>query len=282
MGTRFLPLSKVLPKELFPLVDKPVLQYIIEEAVESGIEEIIFVTRPDKKEVVDYFERYFQESPKLTEILKKRQKEKLLNELNNIEKIAEKVTFSQVFQHEPLGDGHAVLQAREKTRGEAVAALWGDDVVESQTPCLSQLIKVFEKYQKPVVALCRIPQERLPYYGVVAGEEIENRVYRIKNMVEKPKIEEAPSNLAVVGKYILTPKVFEYLAKSGLGKGGEIYLSENLQKMIKDGEEILGYEIEGKWLECGNKAEWLKSHLYLTLKDPEFGPKIKEALKEYL
>ena len=101
-------------------------------------------------------------------------------------------------------------------------------------------------------------------------------------MVEKPKIEEAPSNLAVVGKYILTPKVFEYLAKSGLGKGGEIYLSENLQKMIKDGEEILGYEIEGKWLECGNKAEWLKSHLYLTLKDPEFGPKIKEALKEYL
>ena len=282
LGTRFLPLSKVLPKELFPLVDKPVLQYIVEEAVASGIEEIIFVTRPDKKEVVDYFEKYFRESSKLNEILKKRQKNELLEGLNGIEKMAEKIKFSQASQEEPLGDGHAILQAKNQTQGEAVAIMWGDDVVESKIPCLLQLIRVFQKYQKPVIALCRIPKERLPYYGVVEGQEIQKGIYKIKRLVEKPKIEEAPSNLAVVGKYILTPKVFEYLAKAKPGKGEEIYLSENLQKMINDGEEILGCEIKGKWLECGNKTEWLKSHLYLTLKDPEFGPQLKEALKEYL
>jgi len=285
LGTRFLPLSKVLPKELFPLVDKPVLQYIIEEAVASGIEEIIFTTRPDKKEVVEYFERYFRESPRLTEILKKRQKNELLEKLNGIEKMAEKIKFSQVYQKEPLGDGHAILQTKDKVGGETVAALWGDDVVESQIPCLLQLIRVFQKYQKPVIALCRIPKERLPYYGVVAAQKVQKGVYgvyKIKKLVEKPQIDEAPSNLAVVGKYILTPRVFEYLAEAKPGKGGEILLSENLQKMINNGEEVMGYEIEGKWLECGNKAEWLKSHLYLTLKDPEFGPQLRKTLKEYL
>lgn len=283
LGTRFLPLSKVLPKELLPLVDKPVLQYIIEEAAASGIEQIIFVTRPEKKEILNYFERYFKESPKLTEILKKRQKDKILKELNQTEKVSEKISLSQVFQNQPLGDGHALLQAKKETNGEVIAALWGDDVVESKTPCLLQLMRVFEKYQKPVVALCRIPKERLPYYGVVEVEPNgDNNTYKIKRIVEKPSIEQAPSNLAVVGKYILTPEVFEYLSRNKPEKGKEIRLSENFQKMIEDGKEIIGCEFEGKWLECGNKLSWLKSHLYLTLKDPRFGPKLKEELKKYL
>lgn len=282
LGTRFLPLSKILPKELFPLVDKPVLQYIIEEAVMSGIEEITFVTNPRKKEITDYLKKYFEESPELTKILKQRQKNKILNELNKTEEISHKVSFSQVIQEEPLGDGHAILQAKKEVNGEkAIAALWGDDVVESDTPCILQLMRVFEKYQKPVVALCRIPKERLPYYGVVEVEQNgDNNTYKIKRMIEKPSIQEAPSNLAVVGKYILTPEVFEYLSQKERGKGGEIRLSETLQKMIEDGKEILGYEIEGKWLECGNKEEWLKSHIYLSAKHPVFGPGVMAQIKE--
>ncbi len=283
LGTRFLPLSKILPKELFPLVDRPVLQYIIEEVVKSGIEEIIFVTNPRKKEITDYLKKYFEESSELTKILKQRQKNEILKELNKTEEISHKVSFSQVIQEEPLGDGHALLQAKKETNGEVVAALWGDDVVESEIPCILQLIRVFEKYQKPVVALCRIPKERLPYYGVVEVEENgDDNTYKIKRMVEKPSIEEAPSNLAIVGKYILTPEVFEYLSKGKTEKGKEIRLSENFQKMIEDGKEIIGCEFEGKWLECGNKLSWLNSHLYLTLKDPRFGPKLKQELKKYL
>jgi len=279
LGTRFLPLTKVLPKELFPLVDKPILQYIVEEAIISGIEEIIFVTRPEKKPILDYFG---PSNERLKKILGERKKDGILKELKELENIYQNVSFSQVFQKEQLGDGHALLQAKDKIKEEPVAALWGDDVVESKTPCLLQLIKVFKEYQKPVIALCRIPKEKLPLYGVVKVEKIRERIYKIKKIVEKPSIEEAPSNLAIVGKYILTPEVFEYLVIAKPGKGGEIYLSENLEKMIEQGKEILGLEFEGKWLECGNKVNWLKSHLYLTLKDPRFGPKLREELKKYL
>ncbi|MFH1643174.1 MAG: sugar phosphate nucleotidyltransferase [Patescibacteria group bacterium] len=279
LGTRFLPLSKILPKELFPLVDRPVLQYIIEEAVSSGIEEIIFVTNPKKIEITDYLKKYFEESPELTKILEQRQKNKILNELSKTEEISRKVSFSQVIQKEPLGDGHALLQAKREVNGP-IAALWGDDVVESETPCLLQLIKAYEKYQKPVIALCRIPKERLPYYGVAEVEKNGENTYKIKSLVEKPSIEEAPSNLAVVGKYILTPEVFQYLSEGKPGKGGEIVLSENLQRMIADGKEIIGCEIQGKWLECGNKQEWLKSHIYLSAKHPVFGPEIMAQIKE--
>lgn len=273
LGTRFLPLSKVVPKELFPLADKPVLQYIIEEAVASGIEEIIFVSRKGKGTILDYFTG---DDKEIKEILKERKRDHILQNLKRLREISEKLSFSQVFQKEQLGDGHAILQSKEKIKGEPVAALWGDDVVESKTPCLLQLIRVFEKYQKPVLALSRISKERLPYYGVVKAEKIKGKIYKIRGIVEKPSIKEAPSNLAIVGKYVLTPEVFKYLASAKPGRGGEIYLSENLQRMIKDGEEIFGCEFEGKWLECGNKLNWLKSHLYLTLKHPEFGPKLKE------
>jgi UTP--glucose-1-phosphate uridylyltransferase len=282
LGTRFLPLSKVLPKELFPLVDKPVLQYIVEETVNSGIEEIIFVSREGKGIILNYFAG---DNGSLKKILKKRNKTKILNEFKEFEKISENVSFShyisfsQVFQKRPLGDGHAILQAREEISQEPTAILFGDDVVESKTPCLAQLIKVFEEYEKPVIALYRLPKKRVSSYGVVKVEKVKDRVYKIKGIVEKPSPGEAPSNLAIVGKYILTPEVFEYLTKAKPGKRGEIILGECLGKMIEDGKEIYGCEFEGKWLECGNKLEWLKSHIYLCLKHPEFGKDIKKFLK---
>lgn len=277
LGTRFLPLSKNLPKELFPLVDKPVIQYIVEEAINSGIEEVIFVSRKRKRAILDYFTK---SNEFLKKRLKKRRKIELLKELEELEKISGKVSFSCVFQKKQLGDGHAILQAKEKIKGEPTAALWGDDVVESKIPCLLQLIRVFQEYQKPVVALYRISKKRISSYGVVAVEAVKNRIYKIKKIIEKPSVKEAPSNLAIVGKYILTPEVFEYLSKGKPGKGGEIYLSENLERMIKDGKEIFGLEFEGKWLECGNKQSWLKSHLYLSLKHPRFGSKLKKLISK--
>jgi UTP--glucose-1-phosphate uridylyltransferase len=279
LGTRFLPLSKTVPKELFPLVDKPVLQYIVEEAVASGIEEIIFINRKGKETILDYFTGKDKE---IKGILREKKRDHILQEFKILTKISKKLSFSQVFQEKQLGDGHAVLQAREKIMGEPVAALWGDDIVESKTPCLLQLIKVFQEYQSPVIALARIPKKRISSYGVVEIEKIKNNIYKIKKIIEKPPAERAPSNLAIVGKYILTPEIFEYLSNAKPGKGGEIYLSENLERMIKNGKDILGLEFEGRWLECGNKENWLKSQLYLSLKHSQFGPPLKEFLKDYI
>lgn len=278
LGTRFLPLSKVLPKELWPLVDKPMIQYIIEEAKASDIRQIIFVLNPETKDILDYFKK----SPKIEKILKERKKDHLLVELKNLEEICQDISFSYVIQRKPLGDGHAVLQAKNLIGEEPFFVLYPDDIVESKAPCLLQLIQVFKTSQKSVIALSRLPKERLPSYGVVAGEKITNRLYKIKKIIEKPAIEEAPSDLAIVGKEILTPEVFSYLQKAKPQKRGEIGLTEVLAEMINDGKIIYGYEIEGKWLECGDKIGWLKSHLYLSLKHPQFGEKLKKYLKEII
>jgi len=280
LGTRFLPLSKVLPKELFPLVDKPVLQYIIEEASASGIKEIIFVNRPEKGAILDYFNKYFKKVPELEEILKTRKKNHLLRELKNLEKLKKNISFFQFFQKEPFGSSHAVLQAKELIKNEPSAVLYGDDIVESKIPCLLQLIKIFKMYKKPVMALYRLPKEKLPSYGVVEVKKIAPRLYQIKNAVEKPQITEAPSNLAVVGKYIITSEVFNYLQKTIFSLESDITVTETLAEMAREGEEIYGYEFEGKWLECGNKPAWLESNLYLALKHPQFGKELKKFLKK--
>jgi len=276
LGTRFLPLSKVLPKELWPLVDKPVIQYIIEEVKASDIRQIIFVISPEKKVVL----KYFKKSPQIEKILKERKKDHLLSELKNLEDICRDISFSFVYQRKPLGDGHAILQAAKIVGEEPCAVLWADDVIDSKVPCLLQLTKIFKTCQKPVIALYRVPEERLSCYGVVRGEKIASRLYKIKKIVEKPSPDLAPSDLAIVGKYILTPEVFDYLKKAKPSQRGEIGLAETLDKMTKDGKIIYGYEIDGEWLECGDKIGWLKSHFYLSLKHPQFGEKLKKYLKE--
>jgi UTP--glucose-1-phosphate uridylyltransferase len=281
LGTRFLPLSKVVPKELWPLVDKPVIQYIIEEAKASGITQIIFVIPPlSKKGGKKVIFNYFKKSSKIEKILKEQKKDHILLECQNLEEIAKDITFSYVFQKKPLGDGDAILQAKNKVGGEPVAVLFADDIVDSKTPCISQLINVFKSCQRPIVALYQLPEEKLPFYGIVAVEKIASRFYKMKKIIEKPLIEEAPSNLAIVGKYIITPEVFNYLARAEVGERREVILAETLNKMIKDGKMIYGYEFEGKWLECGNKLGWLESNFYLTLRHPGFGPKLRKYLNE--
>jgi len=276
LGTRFLPLSKASPKELLPLVDKPEIQYIIEEIKNSGINDIVFVIRPKAKEVFNYF----QKSPKLEKILKERKKENFLEEVKKLTEISKNTSFSWVVQKEPLGDGHAILQVKKLIGKEPFAVLFPDDIIDSKTPCLTQLEQVFKTCQKPVIALKKMPKEKLHRYGVVKVEKIANRIYKIKKIIEKPNPENTPSDLVIVGRYIHTPEVFQYLEKASPSKKGEIYMSEVLEKMLSDGKIIYGYEFEGEWLECGNKLDWLKSNFYLSLKHPQFGPELKKYIKE--
>lgn len=280
LGTRFLPLSKIIAKELFPLVDKPVLQHITEELVLSGIKEVIFVNRPEKKMVLNYFKKYFAKIPEVEEILKTRNKNALLGELRKLEKISRKISFSQVIQKKPLGDGDAILRAEKLLNKNPCAVLWADDVVKGKTPCTLQLIRAFEKYKKPIVGLCRVPKESFQFYGMAGVKKIKNRVYKIEKIVEKPKTQkESPSNLAVIGRLILTPQVFKWLRKAPLNEKRELITSEVLAEKIKEGEEVLGYEFEGRWLECGNKLAYLKSNFYLALRDPKFGRELRKFLR---
>ena len=243
LGTRFLPLSKILAKELFPLAVKPTVQYIIEEAQAAGIKKIVFVTRPGKQINLDYFKEQLKEK---------------------------NITFCQVFQKQPLGDGHAVLQAEKIIKKEPCLVLFGDDIVDSKIPCSLQLAKVFNKYKKTVIALYRLPKEKLSSYGIVRVEKIRPRLYKIKDIIEKPSFDQAPSNLAVVGKYIIDSQVFDLLKNTPSKAKGEIRLAGAFNEMLKRGKTIYGYEFEGKWLECGNKEAYLKSNLYF----------IKKLLKE--
>lgn len=275
LGTRFLPLSRAIPKELLPLVDKPAIQYIIEEIKSSGVNDIVFVTRPKSKEALNYL----QKSPKLEKILKERKKENFLEEIKKLNELVEKISFFSVVQKEPLGDGHAILQAKKIVEKEPFAVLFPDDIIDSKIPCLNQMEQVFKTCQKPIIALKKMPEKELHRYGVCAVEKIASRIYKIKKIIEKPESGQAPSDLAIIGRYIHTPEVFQYLKKAKPSKKGEIYMAEVLEKMLSDGKIIYGYEFEGEWLDCGDKLGWLKSNFYLSLRHTEFGPKLKEFLK---
>jgi len=277
LGTRFLPLTKVLPKPLLPLVDRPMVDYIVQEAKESGIERVIFVLANDKKNILDYFKK----SPKLENILAKRNQKEILKILEKLDKEFEGISFSTVLQPSPRGDGDAILKARKMVNKDACGILFGDDIIVSKVPALEQLSNIFKTCQKPILCLKKVPKDKLSSYGVVKVEKIAHRLYKIKDIIEKPKDEtEAPSDLAIVGRYIITPLVFDYLKKTRANAKGEIILAEAFKTMLKDGKMIYGYEIEGEWLECGNKINWLKSNLYLCLNHPEYGPMLKEWLRK--
>lgn len=277
LGTRFLPLSKAISKELLPLADKPMIQYVVEEAKESGIKEIVFILRQDDKRILDYLEP----APEIEKFLKERKKENILEEVKNLEKILEGISFSYVLQKTPLGDGHAILQAAKFTKDEPVACCFVDDIFDSSIPVTLQLANVFKTCQKPVIALNFQPNYRLNSYGVAGVEKIASKLHKIKKIVEKPLPEEAPSNLAIVGRYILTPEVFSYLKKAKPSKKGEIILAEVMNDaIIKDGKIIYGCEFSGTWLECGDKEKWLKSNLYFSLKHSKYGSVLRDYLKE--
>jgi len=277
LGTRFLPMSRVLSKDLFPLVDKPVVQYIVEEAIKSGVKEIVFVLGPGQKTILEYFKK----APDLEKLLIKRKKENQLKNYKDFESMIEGVKFSFVVQKEALGDGHAILQAKKLLKNEAVVNSFGDDVIDSDIPALLQLINVYKTCNAPVLGLKRLPRDRIPAYGSVAVEKIANNLYKIKKIIEKPEPSEIMSDLVVIGKHVLTPEVFDYLKKAKPSKKGEIILAEVFDKMLQDGKVIYGYELKGEWLECGDKLKWLKSFLYLTLKDPRFKDELKQYLKTF-
>lgn len=274
LGTRFLPLSRVLSKEFFPLADKPIIQHIVEEVKKSGIKEIVFVVSPRQKTVLNYFKK----DEDLEKILVKRKKEKLLKELKEFNDIFEDISFSFVVQKDPLGDGHAILQAAKSIKNEAVANSFGDDVFDSEEPALLQLINIFQTCNAPVIGLKRLPKDKIPAYGSVVVEKIASNLYKIKKIIEKPEPGEIKSDLVTVGRHVLTPEVFEYLKKAKPSKKGEIILAEVLDQMLSDGKTIYGYEIKGEWLECGDKLKWIKSFFYIALKDARY----KDELKEYI
>ncbi|MGD0576544.1 MAG: sugar phosphate nucleotidyltransferase [Candidatus Staskawiczbacteria bacterium] len=274
LGTRFLPLSKVLSKEFFPLSDKPAIQYIVQEIKDSGIEEIIFVIGPQQKSILTYFKR----APELEKILVKRKKEEILKELHAFQETFSSIKMTFAIQKEPGGDGHAILQAAKYLKNEPVANSFGDDIIYSETPALGQLINIYKTCNAPVLGLKRLPKEKIPAYGSVQVEKISSNLYKIKKIIEKPEPSEIMSDLVILGRHILTPEVFEYLKKAKPGKKGEIILAEVLAKMLDDGKQIYGYELNGEWLECGDKLKWMKSFFYMALKDPRY----KDELKNYL
>ena len=270
-GTRFLPATKAQPKEMLSVVDKPVIQYLVEEAVAAGIEEIIFVTGRGKRAIEDHFDASFE----LEHTLEKNYKKKLLREVKRVAKLAK---FSYVRQPEPLGDGHAVLCARHLiSKDEPVAVLFGDDLVDNKIPAIKQLMDVYEKYGDPVIALASTPKEDVSKFGVVDAVKLSDRTYEIKRFVEKPKVKEAPSNLIAVGKYIITPEVFDKLEKSQNDRG-EIRLANAFIRMLKNNQPIYGYEFKGIRYDCGDKFGFIQATIQMGLKHPE----IKDKLRKYL
>jgi UTP--glucose-1-phosphate uridylyltransferase len=270
-GTRFLPATKAQPKEMLPIVDKPIIQYLVEEAVAAGIEEIVFVTGRGKRAIEDHFDYSFELEQTLVEKNK-------MDKLEAIYKISNMAKFSFVRQPKPLGDGDALLRARHLIGDEPCAVLFGDDIVDSEQPCIGQLMDVFYKYDSPVLALMEVPEDQVSSFGVVDGVKVNGRVYEIKNMVEKPKQEEAPSNLIIVGKYVITPTVFDELAKAKPSKDGEIRLADALINMLGK-KAFYGYEFEGKRYDCGSKLGFLEATVDFALKHKEVKDEFREFLK---
>ena len=270
-GTRFLPATKAQPKEMLSVVDKPVIQYLVEETVAAGIEEIIFVTGRGKRAIEDHFDVSFE----LEDTLEKKDKKELLKKVKGIAKLAK---FSYVRQPKPLGDGHAVLCARHLiSKDEPVAVLFGDDLVDNKIPAIKQLMDAYEKYGDPVIALTRVSKEDVSKFGVVDPVKLSDRIYEIKRFVEKPKVKETPSNLIAVGKYIITPEVFNKLEESQNDRG-EIRLANAFIRMLKNNQPIYGYEFKGVRYDCGDKFGFIQATIQMGLKHPE----IKNKLKKYL
>lgn len=271
-GTRFLPATKAQPKEMLPVVDKPAIQYLVEEAAASGIEEVVFVTGRGKRAIEDHFDYSFE----LDRTLVEKNKHDLIKKVREVENLAK---FSYVRQPVPLGDGHAVLCARHIVGDEPVLVMFGDSLYDSEVPAARQLIETYEKYNDVVVGLAEVEKDQVERFGVIDGVDLGDGVYEIKKFVEKPKREEAPSNLVAVGKYIITPEVFDILASMKEGKSGEIRLADAFDLMLKKGRPIYGKKLKGEWLDTGEKFTFITTTIKLGLKHPEIGEDLKKFIK---
>jgi UTP--glucose-1-phosphate uridylyltransferase len=273
LGTRFLPATKVIPKEMLALVDKPIIQYGIEEALASGIEHIIIVTGRGKSAMEDHFDF----SPELDATLERRGKRELLDLSRSVARMAR---ISYVRQKQPLGLGHAVLCAKEIVGDEPFAVILPDDVIDANPPCLSQMIDVFDKKHGSVLATMTIEGAAISAYGVLAGspDPTNERIYNCTGMVEKPKLEDAPSKQAIIGRYVLTPRIFTLLEQTQPGAGGEIQLTDGIKALLKE-ERVFGYTFQGKRYDAGDKFGMLQATVEFALKRPEFSEKFRAYLK---
>ena len=284
LGTRFLPATKAQPKEMLPIVDKPLVQYAVEEVAASGISLAIFVTGRGKDAIEDHFDVSFE----LEHQLAGRGKESLREHIRSISGLLQ---MTYIRQKEALGLGHAILTARDLVGNEPFAVLLSDDVIDSRVPCIKQMVEVFERYGRSVVAIQRVPRNAVSSYGIIKGQLVQDqswdapsrlvlgsRLYRIDDMVEKPEPRKAPSNLAIIGRYILTPAIFHELARTPRGAGGEIQLTDALRRLLSK-EPIYGFLFEGKRYDAGDKLGFLEATVEMALKRPDLGKPFRQYLK---
>lgn len=274
LGTRFLPATKSSPKEMLPLIDKPLVQYVVEEAVAAGIEQILFVTGRGKHNIEDHFDISVELEAHLSGKGKNR-------ELTRVREIAEMVNIFYVRQRQAMGLGHAILCARDFVGSEPFAVLLGDDIVDSNKPCLGQLLDVYDQHGSSVLALEKVPMENISSYGCVEANQIGERTFQVTNMVEKPPREEAPSDMAIIGRYVLTPRIFEILQNQKPGRGGEIQLTDAILTLSKE-EDVFGCLFEGLRHDCGDKLGFLKATVDMALKRTEFSAEFETYLRQRL
>ena len=274
LGTRVLPASKVIPKEMLPLVDKPTLQYIVEEAVAAGIEEIIFVTSRSKRSIEDHFDAF----PELEAVLERKGKRKELEELRQLQTMAR---YTSVRQAEPLGLGHAVLCAKELVGDEPFVVMLGDILIPPETPCLPELIEVYERYQGSVLSLVPLPPEIIPTYGIATVEELGSNMVKVTHVVEKPPLEEAPSNLGAYGRYVLTPDIFELLEQTPPGRGGEIQVTDAIEMQAQAGR-CYGVKFTGTRYDTGTPLGLLTTSIAFALKRQDIAPGLREYMRKVL
>lgn len=277
LGTRFLPATKAMPKEMLPLVDKPLIQYGVEEALHSGVQNIIIVTGRGKSAIEDHFDVSFE----LEATLEAKNKKDLLAIVRGVSDL---INIAYVRQKEALGLGHAVLRAKELVGSEPFAAVLSDDVIDAEIPCIRQLLDIYDFYGASVVALMEVEGDAISAYGAVDAEPVphnggDNRLFRIRNMVEKPKPSEAPSNLAIIGRYVLTPEIFTSLEAIGPGSGGEIQLTDGLKHLLRN-RPIYGYKFEGKRYDAGDKLGFLKATVEFALNRFDLGGEFRAYLKQ--
>lgn len=272
LGTRFLPATKAQPKEMLPIVDKPTIQYIVEEAIDSGIEDIMIVTGRGKRAIEDHFDKSFE----LEEELKKKGNHSLLSLVQDISNL---VNIHYIRQKEPRGLGHAIYCAKSFIGDEPFAVLLGDDIVDSEVPCLKQMIDVFNEYETSVVGVQPVPDEDVSKYGIADCKMIDNRIYKVNSLVEKPDREKAPSNIAILGRYIITPQIFAFLENAVPGKGGEIQLTDALNKLAGV-EAMYAYDFIGKRYDVGNKLGFLQATVEFALKREDLNEEFSRYLRE--
>jgi UTP--glucose-1-phosphate uridylyltransferase len=271
LGTRFLPATKAIPKEMLPLVDKPLIQYCVEEAQASGIKEIIFITGRGKRAIEDHFDVSFE----LEATLKEKKKTAILNKIRHI---SEDLTYIYTRQKKALGLGHAVLCAKNIINNEPFAVFLGDDIIDAKVPAMKQMIKIFEKRQASILAVQRVPKNQTHMYGIIKGTQIEPGLYKVDDVVEKPT-KNPPSNLAIIGRYILTPEIFKQLEKNKKGSGGEYQLTDAIKGLLET-QYVYAYEFEGDRFDAGDKLGFLKANIHMGLKNKDTGKELKKFIKE--